>query len=137
MVFNLRRRSGLPNASAFVAHQACHCCFYMIFLAFPAFFLDTMEETYNMDPSLSIYPKKSPFKPMCCLLSRFLAGPLGYTVRPPGKIFFCHPSYQRPARPKRHAKSMLEKTSSRNFEKWATWRDYFYGKRHIKQIRIK
>ena len=92
MGFDLRRRSGLPNASAFVAHQACHCCFYMIFLAFPAFFLDTMEATYNMDPSLSIYPKKSPFKPMCCLLSRFLAGPLGYTVRPPGKNFFCHPS---------------------------------------------
>src|SRR5882762_8769490 len=45
---------------------------------------------------------------------------------------------QRPARPKRHAKSMLEKTSSRNFEiEWATWRDYFCGKRHIKQIRIK
>src|SRR5882762_1814832 len=88
MGFDLRRRSELPNASASVAHQACHCCFYMVFLAFPAFFLDTMEETYNMDPPLSIYPKKSPFKPMCCLLSRFLAGPLGYwvaTVRPPGK----------------------------------------------------
>ena len=33
----------------------------MVFPAFHAFCLDTIEETYNMDPPLSIYPKKSPY----------------------------------------------------------------------------
>jgi hypothetical protein len=72
------------------------------------FFLDTIEETYNMDPPLSIYPKKSPFRPMCCLLWRFLAGPLGSwvaTVRPPGNRKIS--ATQHISRPKRHAKSML------------------------------
>src|SRR5882762_1173191 len=33
----------------------------MVFPTIHAFCLDTIEETYNMDPPLSIYPKKSPY----------------------------------------------------------------------------
>src|SRR5882762_7862627 len=43
--------------------------------AFPAFFLDKIEEAYNMDPPLAFHQKKIPFRSMCCLLSR--VGPLG------------------------------------------------------------
>ena len=39
-----------------------------------AFFLDIIEESYNMNPPLIIYPNKSGFRSMCCLFSLIFFG---------------------------------------------------------------
>src|SRR6266436_2319990 len=50
-------------------HPIKHCnhCFFRIFPAFSGLFMDTIERTYNIDPSLAIHRKKSPIGSMCRL----------------------------------------------------------------------
>ena len=43
----------------------------MIFTAFPGFSLRITEETYNIDPTVTLYEKKFPFRTVCFVVRRF------------------------------------------------------------------
>src|SRR6266404_80126 len=45
----------------------CNRCFFRVFPAFSVLFMDTIERTYNIDPSLATHRKKSPIRSMCRL----------------------------------------------------------------------
>jgi hypothetical protein len=52
--------------------QIIKCCdFFMIFTAFPGFSLGITEETYNIDPTVTLYEKKFPFRTVCFVIRRF------------------------------------------------------------------
>jgi hypothetical protein len=43
----------------------------MIFTAFPGFFLDIIEETYNIGPLVALHEKKFPFRAVCFVIRAF------------------------------------------------------------------
>ena len=49
-----------------------HPCFFIVFTTFPDFFLDIVQETYNMDHSLAFNQKKSPFRSVCFVIRLLL-----------------------------------------------------------------
>ena len=62
----------------------CDRCFFIVSSSFPGFFLNIMEESYNMNPPLIFYPNKSGFRSMCCLFSLFFfwLGHKGWAIAP-------------------------------------------------------
>ena len=49
-----------------------HPCFFIVFTTFPDFFLDIVQETYNMDHSLAFNEKRSPFRSVCFVIRLLL-----------------------------------------------------------------
>jgi hypothetical protein len=51
--------------------EAKCCDFFVIFTTFPGFSLGITEETYNIDPTVTFYEKKFPFRTVCFVIRRF------------------------------------------------------------------
>jgi hypothetical protein len=132
MGLDLRRRSGLPNASAFAPHQAYayDCCFYMVLLAFLRFFLRYNRGNLQYgSPSFHLSKEISLQTHVLPVMAIFGWSWLR-SDRPATEKFL-------PLNTQTACQEHAFRETSRNGPLTIPWRDYFCGKRHIKQIRIK